>query len=503
MGYQELINIAGLYKEEDIINKLCSDYYKKKINGLYYFEYKSATNTTAIISPQHIVHHESTCFLIDIKHSATKINTVLSKGRDLKKFLDFLLIWDIDLSDFDVNLKVVIIGFIAHLRVIDQYRFRPVANWSFLTKIPMHEKAQNIGKVLSVGYNKNDIMEEQRFEKYSIHQIATTISTVLAYLDFLKDRTHKYKNINVSIFPFKARKISRKTLVSGITGSMEEIVYDINALLELAHLDTDDLDSEVKTLEEEIFTQQEIELFMSSIDDNDHQNKLAFNMLKCFGLRRAELSNLIIEPNSLPKKFYDWDFNDAVAYLKENLKGDIVYSSEFGWWVCTVKKRGGENRNKQNKTKNRKVRLLRSFMTSDDFATLLTVYIQERQFMIEQSGSDNHKYLFISNSNRSRNLPITGATIYSRYYSIAEKSPIRDRLLLFNPHTFRHFFATYLIREKKIEISDVSELLGHSDPQITRKIYLHYLPQKDIEKDKSISQARKIAGEFKGAGILE
>lgn len=487
MSYQQLIDIVGSYREEDLLENFCKYYNNKTISGLNYFEYKSATNTTAIITPNQVIHHEATCFLLEKKYSNSSINTVLSAGRDLKKFLDFLLIWDIDLADFRVNLKAVIKGFISHLRVIDKHKPSRAVCWSFLEKIPLHERAQNIKKLSVIGYNKHNFMVERMFEEYSLEAIGIAVSTALEYLDFLQRRTYRYQDIKLSILPVSSNKRRR-------IGRTE--CFDIKTLLELAHINTEELDNDISPLEEEVFTPEEVDLFMDAIGEVDYQNKLIFTMLKCFGLRRAELSNLMIESSSIPKDFYDWDFNDAVEYLKSNLKGDIEFSSQYSFWECKVIGREHSDPNKQNKTKNRKVRLFDSFMSSEEFAALLVSYLQERQFLIEQNGMKDHNYVFISNSNRSKTKPISGATIYTRYISIAEKSTIKERLMSFSPHFFRHFFATYLIREKKIDINDISDLLGHESVETTRKIYLHYLPQK--EKEKVTSRARKISKTFKG-----
>jgi len=45
----------------------------------------------------------------------------------------------------------------------------------------------------------------------------------------------------------------------------------------------------------------------------------------------------------------------------------------------------------------------------------------------------------------------------------------------FGPHSFRHYFATQLIR-KGVPLIKVSKLLGHSSVIITEKIYVHLVP---------------------------
>jgi len=41
-----------------------------------------------------------------------------------------------------------------------------------------------------------------------------------------------------------------------------------------------------------------------------------------------------------------------------------------------------------------------------------------------------------------------------------------------DPHSLRHRYATFLVREAKADLFDVSEWMGHSDTEITRKMYV-------------------------------
>ncbi|MEC2555063.1 site-specific integrase, partial [Bacillus tropicus] len=109
---------------------------------------------------------------------------------------------------------------------------------------------------------------------------------------------------------------------------------------------------------------------------------------------------------------------------------------------------------------------------------LLLEHIKERQLVREETGQE-HDYLFYSTSNNSKGEAITGGTIYSKYRKVISGSEKEDFYLNFSPHSFRHFFATHLIRIKRKPIYDVSRWLGHSDEKTTKKIYLHYLPGQD------------------------
>lgn len=55
------------------------------------------------------------------------------------------------------------------------------------------------------------------------------------------------------------------------------------------------------------------------------------------------------------------------------------------------------------------------------------------------------------------------------YHSTLKKAGIAER----GVHTLRHTFATNAVQSKQIAISDLSRLLGHSDPAFTMRTYVH------------------------------
>lgn len=115
-------------------------------------------------------------------------------------------------------------------------------------------------------------------------------------------------------------------------------------------------------------------------------------------------------------------------------------------------------------------------ISQNEFSHLLAEYLQHRQIIME-SGKQEHNFLFVSNSNNSKGKPIGGGTIYSKYKQITKNE--LDTFSKYSPHTFRHYFATYMIRIRKELLADVSEWLGHRDEKTTKTIYLHYLPNKE------------------------
>lgn len=62
--------------------------------------------------------------------------------------------------------------------------------------------------------------------------------------------------------------------------------------------------------------------------------------------------------------------------------------------------------------------------------------------------------------------------IYERFQDIAYRAKVKP----FTPHTFRHYFATRLIRAN-VPLIIVSRILGHSNVLITEQIYCHLTPE--------------------------
>src|SRR5690606_31283699 len=131
--------------------------------------------------------------------------------------------------------------------------------------------------------------------------------------------------------------------------------------------------------------------------------------------------------------------------VKEHLKGDIQFDKKLGKWVCSVVRRNTTNFQAQHKSKSRNIPLL---FSQEEFTSLVVQHLFERQLIMETS-EFAHDFLFYSNSNNSKGNRITGGTIYSKYNDVVKLTTEPDVFEKFSPHTFRHFFATYLIKVKK------------------------------------------------------
>ncbi|WP_242318839.1 site-specific integrase [Bacillus cereus group sp. BfR-BA-01349] len=489
MGYIKLNQLINVLDDNDRLLGFIEYYKHLDIDGMHYVEFNSKENIIHISTPDHDIHKETTCFLIKLKYYNVPINTVNRSAHDLKKFLDFLMFWKINLLEID--LFVIIVSFVSYLRVLKNQRANKASiQWAIIDKVPLHQKALNFKKLSSIRYNNEGFMENELFEDFKIHTIQSSIYTVLAYLEFLRDFTYKYKGLQIDVLPTKLSRASN-ILTGTLKTKKEYVTYDVNSIMQEAGINVNRFSIErIKPLSEEIFSLHEINLFMNSIPENDKVAKLMFNILMFFGLRRAEACNLMINSRNIPQDLYLWDVNVAKKWLKENLRGDIEYDIKLKKWVCHIIRREASNFQSQHKSINRRIPLM---FSQEDFCSVLLEHIILRQITLNET-RHKHDFLFFSTSNNSKGKPITGGTIYSKYNSIKKNSGHEEFFSKYSPHTFRHFFATYLIRYKKISIYDVSVWLGHRNEKTTKKVYLHYLPQ---ENDDDISIVEDMVDVFR------
>src|SRR3954468_22447347 len=101
MAYQDFFEIQNILDSTYKLKLFNSFYSSKNVNGLHYVDFIIETNAISISKPDHKIHHESTCFLIEQRNSKS-INSINRKAHNLKKFLDFLLIWEIEIEEADL-----------------------------------------------------------------------------------------------------------------------------------------------------------------------------------------------------------------------------------------------------------------------------------------------------------------------------------------------------------------------------------------------------------------
>lgn len=193
------------------------------------------------------------------------------------------------------------------------------------------------------------------------------------------------------------------------------------------------ISKEPKTLSNNDFVKLKLYLF-----NNANLNKLAIAIPLFTGLRIGEVCAL---------KWSDIDFEKAVLHVsstitrsKENNKTKLVVGSP------------------KTVTSNRHIPI------PNDLLQLL------------YKMKSNDEYFIITNSTEFLN----PRTLENRFHKILNNLEIIDT----NFHALRHTFASKCV-EGGMDIKSLSEILGHSNPNVTLKIYVHSsmeLKRKSIEK---------------------
>ncbi len=477
MSYSELLEYSNNLEHSLRLINFAKYYSRLELEGLHYVTFIKESNTLSISCPDHSTHHLATSYLIE-KNSQYPINTVRSRAHDLKKFLDFLMLWNIDPADGD--LLVILESFADYLRNIrsEKKMIAHSIEWSIATEVPLHIKAATKGKVVAIGYDNAGFKGVKNWHELSYSTISQTVGTAIQYLGFLQQRTTQYKTLPLNLLPVKSKYA--KTMLSGTLGNQLYKFIDIKAILMKVGLKAPTKKNNM-ILRQKVFKPDEFEFFMNAIPAYHRQNCLLFYVLGWFGLRASEAANIMIDTTTLPQNLIYMEHFEVREYIKKNLRGDIEYSQHINQWVCYVVERENEDYRSQHKTGSREVPLL---FSEEYFLDLLVYALREREILIQYTAKP-HSFLFVSL--RSKGNPITGASVGSKfinYVNKIEKQQHRN-FKTFSPHSFRHFFATYLLRIKRKNISDVSRWLGHSSVEITRDTYSHYLHSKE-DTDKEV-----------------
>ncbi|MGR5952581.1 hypothetical protein ACT7DP_08140 [Bacillus paranthracis] len=196
MDYATLKDISNILDKVVQLKEYANIYSFTEINGLHYVDFigraEGKENTTHnvihIYTASHKLHYYGTCFLLKQKYNDTPINTISRQAHQLRRFLDFLEFWNIDLLEVDTF--TVVVSFVSYLRLLKSLRATPnqALKWSLLKKVPLHERAKHFGKVSSIGLNFEGIMVQDRFEDLSHNTIRGIVETACKYLDFLKKK---------------------------------------------------------------------------------------------------------------------------------------------------------------------------------------------------------------------------------------------------------------------------------------------------------------------------
>lgn len=484
MSYNDLIEIENKSNDKEKLISHAKYYKSLDINGLHYVYYDKESNTIAICHPNHRTHHLATTYLIRDKKKKS-INTIKANAYAIKKFLDFLMIWDININECD--LLHLLFGFVSYLRCIPSKASNNFERSDFLLstlkKIPLNESAQSSGKVLSLGYNKDGFMETQKWKSNSYDAIKNIVSKTIGYITFLQEKTKEFEAINLDLLPHK--KVNTKhSLESGTLGEGHIYKIDIDYILIESGFKKPRSRPFANSIDSDVLNLDEVDKLLDNIPENNYQNKLLFTILKCFGLREGEACSLHVDTSKLHPRYMYMDKNNAINELKENLKGDIEFSKKLGKWVCYVRDDDEDTRfDTKSKTGNRAVPL---FIPNSNFEEYLLYGLIQRDILMTDKGI-THDLLLIKVSDRHGNKgqPLTGTDVYDRYSSLANRlyKNTGCDLREYHPHSIRHFYATHMITNLKYSVFEVSKLLGHGSIETTIKVYFHFITRGKLDDE--------------------
>ena len=498
MSYEKLMEFEDIFETRQRLIAYSKYYLNLNINGLHYVNFDSDSGTISISHPNHRTNHLATCFLIQEKNLKKSINTIRGYAYNLKIFLDFLMIWDIDLTKCDLlNLMT---AFTNYLMCVEESpcpsRFSNTAHfYSTLKRIPLNDSAIGCGKVVTIGFNRSGFKDANKWHCRSYDSTKVIVSTAIRYLTYLQEKTKKYKDLNINEIPRKTVK-SKNSLEAGTLGEGTVTRMDLDYILIKAGHQVNKAERFLNRSVSEVMRLKDINLLISAIPNNNYQNRLLFTILKCFGLREGEASNLIVDTSKLSKNLMYLDKDEAILNLKKNLKGSIEYDEELEKWTCTVTKTDSLKHDKQNKSGERIIPLV---FPSSEFEDALLYGIIERK-IIMSGAKKNHNYLLVckGNNHEYRGQCLSGNSIRKRFSDLAKKLK-KDTgidLTRFSPHEIRHFYATHLITEGKHSIYDISKFLGHSEVKVTIERYYHFIKVKTLENSGE-EEALNIYNKFK------
>ncbi|MED3554342.1 site-specific integrase [Cytobacillus praedii] len=498
MGYPDFFTVANIL-DKDIRLKEFARYYNSLIlDGLHYANFYADTNVISVCKPDHSTHHEATSFLLDCKCSHYSINTIRNYGNHLKKLLDFLMLWEMNILDGD--LLIILTGFVDYLRLIetestDEYPLPDKSiEWASLTYLPLHKEARTVGKVASISLNEYGVRKKVEWGKLPSDYISKILSIAIRYFIFLRERTHKYESFLINDIPVKEKY--KETFLSGTLSNVKVSMFDIKYIINRAGIKSKSTTKRYTPLKERIPTVTEMNLFFSSLPSNKRQNNFLFHILKCFGLRESEAANLMLDTSTLPKNLLRLDYFEASKYLKEHLVGDIEFMQEIDKWVCRVVNRNEDDSYYHSRNKSIEDRMIPLFLSQDEFSMHLIDALKERELVMKRSKSD-HSYFFISRSPIHMGERISGKSVYQKLkHTLSKYIDEESALQQMTPHTLRHYYASYCLRILKHNIYDVQRHLGHSDIEITRGTYSHFLLDNNDEpkeKVRDISDTFRIA----------
>ncbi|OCS87818.1 site-specific integrase [Caryophanon tenue] len=459
------------------------DEYLRKVDvkGFHYISFISSKGITYIVNPDHVTNNTATNMLIALNDHNKSPNTIKRIANDLTKFLDYLMLFKINLDEI-MDLEDILIGFAVYLQVLgtSSIKVQKSIEWSLIDYVPLVD--DSIQELVSNEYGQKYITQSSG---YTADHIVQHIQNAIKYLE----QYNEEKAIPLNTIPRKS--ISNKsTFSSTIKDTYDSTVYDANYILARSGLNHSNTNKLAKPTKERIPSLSEMNIFMSvSKEKNTFIHNLLLLTLKGFGLRSAEVSNIKFFDSLIPANFLSLPYDQAISFLKNSKNlGDIYYNNSIKRWTCNVVIAEGRDYSKRNKSGSREVSYI---FEQEEFSAALYLVIRERLLIFRAKPNlETSNFLFLNPRNKMKAFKnyTSNNIITSMSKRVSKASGIAFSWI--HPHTFRHYFATYLLRIKKFTLDDVSRMLGHSDTDVTRGTYIHYLEEDTSDEGNIIEKIK-------------
>lgn len=272
-----------------------------------------------------------------------------------------------------------------------------------------------------------ELIEYQTFLMLEKGLAANTIESymrdIALLVDYLRQRDissisrDDLSQFAIYLFESGRERSSQARVVSGVKSFFNYLLlYDKISVAPTEFLESPKIRRKIP----EVLSVAEIDSIISAIDLSDkfgHRNKAIIEVLYSCGVRVSELVSL---------KCSDLFFDDG---------------------FMRVMGKGGKQR---------------LVPVNDNLIKVVAIYLSQRGTMrVESKFSD---YLFLS----SRGTNLTRVMIFTIIKDLASKAGIKKSV---SPHTFRHSFATHLLKGGA-DIRAVQDMLGHQSI-LTTEIYTH------------------------------
>lgn len=416
--------------------------YNKKIKGLCYVEDVLDNDgkrvTKILFNNDCRLINDANEYLRELRiTSLSSYNSINIVARDLCHFYNFLQISCKKIKEINSEW---LSAFVDYLTKIEVNRKSYSIENSMLTRLDLNISCLN--------KNVASIRKASTLANTSIYRIFNRTINYLAYLYEKGEKVDQRLLKNLGDNKSRIRFIR----ANGIGINSDNIYYSIS---------------------EQVITDKQIERIKEeSSKKNDYERFLYF-VLEKTGMRIGETLGLKIiesDPNNI-----------------RSIKGDIYYENDI-WKIKIVYRNDNPH---DSLSKSHRLRTV-GIKDSDkfEFELLLERYMKYRK---RKLSSGNIDWLFISN----RGTKLSQNTVYKRFKNTLEKAcpESADKITL---HSFRHTFCTKeLLAGTPIEF--VAKIVGHSNPQTTYMIYVHYSGEemRKIREKYSHYMRENLKGELK------